>query len=156
MGWSRSLRWYLLGKDDIPLGARVNPELFDEDEFPVYCPRCGALLWRLLNNCCGGCGLKVDRGWLLVEQYLRNSSEKRLSPRVRLIGFVVSITLVLSAIPFMLLAPRGSFLDSLALWLVICGVGLDAVMRLAEVARRTTSSKFIRRCRIRRALLKDR
>lgn len=54
----------------IPPDARVSPEEFPEDEFPVYCPGCDYLLRGLQGHYCPECGREFERGRLLVEQYV--------------------------------------------------------------------------------------
>lgn len=54
----------------IPPDARVDPDRFPEEEFPLYCPACDYLLRGLPGNRCPECGQAFDRGRLLVEQYV--------------------------------------------------------------------------------------
>jgi len=64
----------LFGTRVIPRDARVNPSLFSEDEFPVYCPDCSYLLRGLPEPVCPECGTPFDRGRLLVEEYVDRGS----------------------------------------------------------------------------------
>ncbi len=52
----------------IPRDAHVDPARFSEEEFPVYCVKCGYLLRGLPDNKCPECGETFDRGRLLVQQ----------------------------------------------------------------------------------------
>jgi len=54
----------------IPPDARVSPDEFSEDEFPVYCPSCDYPLRGLQGHYCPECGREFERGRLLVEQYV--------------------------------------------------------------------------------------
>lgn len=54
----------------LPADTRVDPSLFPEDEFPVYCPSCDYLLRGLSDSRCPECGTPFDRGRLLVAQYV--------------------------------------------------------------------------------------
>lgn len=53
-----------------PPDARVSPEAFSEDEFPVFCPACDYPLRGLAGERCPECGRGFERGRLLVEQYV--------------------------------------------------------------------------------------
>ena len=55
----------------VPLGTRVDPALFPEDEYPVHCLVCGYALRGLTDNRCPECGEEFTRGHLLVELYVR-------------------------------------------------------------------------------------
>ena len=60
---------------------RVDPERFSETEFPLVCPRCEYSL-RGLGDCpCPECGTPVDRGRLLVDQYVIGAGVRH--PRLR-------------------------------------------------------------------------
>lgn len=54
----------------VPYGARVDPNRFSEDEFPVVCPKCDYALRGLPDGRCPECGTEFDRGRLLVQQYV--------------------------------------------------------------------------------------
>jgi hypothetical protein len=54
----------------IPAEARVDPDKFPEDEFPLFCPACNYELRGLPEPLCPECGRPFDRGRLLVEQYV--------------------------------------------------------------------------------------
>lgn len=79
-GWRARFRRLMHGLS-MPLDARVDPSLFPEDEFPVYCPSCDYLLRGLADNRCPECGEAFDRGRLLVEQYVLERG-KRQWPRI--------------------------------------------------------------------------
>jgi hypothetical protein len=55
----------------IPRGTRVDPALFSDAEYPVWCMRCGYWLSGLPEPRCPECGEAFDRGVLLVEEYAR-------------------------------------------------------------------------------------
>ena len=73
----------LFGTGVIPKDAAVDPALFPEEEFPVYCPKCDYLLRGLPDGKCPECGRPFQRGQLLVRQYARETSY-RLLKRTRL------------------------------------------------------------------------
>ncbi len=60
----------MFGTKVIPADARVDPAEFPDDEFPVYCEKCGYLLRGLAEPRCPECGTAFDRGRLLVRQYV--------------------------------------------------------------------------------------
>lgn len=49
---------------------RVDPTRFSEEEYPVYCVKCGYELRALTEPRCPECGTPFDRGRLLVERYV--------------------------------------------------------------------------------------
>ena len=67
--WRRLLRYRMAYGEMIPPEARVDPEAFSEEEFPVFCPDCDYLLRGLPDGRCPECGRYFERGRLLVEQY---------------------------------------------------------------------------------------
>jgi len=76
----RLLNRPLFGTKVIPPNARVDPSLFSEEDFPVYCPKCDYPLRGLVDPRCPECGEPFDRGRLLVLQYVtgRTPRYKRL------------------------------------------------------------------------------
>lgn len=54
-------------------GARVDPAAFPEDEYPVFCQRCGYELRGVSEGRCSECGQEFERGALLIEQYVRQN-----------------------------------------------------------------------------------
>lgn len=63
------LRKPLFGTVVIPRGATVDPTLFPEDDYPVYCTKCGYSLRGLSDGKCPECGTQFERGQLLVWTY---------------------------------------------------------------------------------------
>ncbi|MBP7933253.1 MAG: hypothetical protein KA354_01280 [Phycisphaerae bacterium] len=61
----------------LPQDARVDPGLFPEDEFPVYCPWCNYLLRGLPDDRCPECGKHFDPGRLLVVQYVEDKGRRQ-------------------------------------------------------------------------------
>ena len=68
----------LFGTRVIPKDAVVDPALFPEEEFPVYCPKCDYLLRGLPDGPCPECGTRFARGQLLVRQYVHGWGHKSL------------------------------------------------------------------------------
>ena len=72
--WRRSVERFLnrdlFSGRVIPRDGAVDSNLFSEDEFPVYCPKCGYLLRGLPDGRCPECGTSFERGRLLVRQYV--------------------------------------------------------------------------------------
>lgn len=54
-------------------GARVDSAAFPEDEYPVFCQRCGYELRGVAEGRCSECGQEFERGALLIEQYVRQT-----------------------------------------------------------------------------------
>lgn len=67
---SRLLRRPLFGTFVVRKDARVDPTLFSEEEFPVFCPKCRYALRGLRDGLCPECGRAFERGLLLVRQYV--------------------------------------------------------------------------------------
>ena len=67
---SRIFRKPLFGTRVIPHDARVDPAAFPEDDYPIWCPKCGYVLKGLPQDRCPECGQEFDRGRLLVWQYV--------------------------------------------------------------------------------------
>jgi hypothetical protein len=67
---SRLLYRPLFGTFVVPKDARVDPTLFSEEGFPVFCPRCRYSLRGLRDGLCPECGQPFERGALLVRQYV--------------------------------------------------------------------------------------
>ncbi len=65
-------------------GTRVDPDLFAEDEYPVYCLTCGYHLRGVGAPRCPECGTEFDRGQLLVDFYARGQ-RPRTSPTRKLL-----------------------------------------------------------------------
>lgn len=74
--WRRLLQYRFVGRRIITPDARVDPSLFPEDEFPVFCPKCDYLLRGLPDNRCPECGSEFDHGRLLVEQYVNEYGKR--------------------------------------------------------------------------------
>ncbi len=60
----------LFGTHVIPRDASVDPTLFPEQEYPVYCSKCSYLLRGLPDGKCPECGTSFERGHLLVRTYV--------------------------------------------------------------------------------------
>jgi len=60
----------LFGTHVIPRDASVDPTLFPEQEYPVYCSKCTYLLRGLPDGKCPECGTSFERGKLLVRTYV--------------------------------------------------------------------------------------
>ncbi len=71
------LRKPLFGTTVIPRNATVDPALFPEDDYPVYCNKCGYLLRGLPDGKCPECGTSFERGSLLVKAYAGYGSGAR-------------------------------------------------------------------------------
>ena len=67
---SRLLYRPLFGTFVVPKDARVDPALFSEEDFPVFCPKCRYSLRGLRDGLCPECGQPFERGGLLVRQYV--------------------------------------------------------------------------------------
>ena len=57
----RLLRRPLFGTFVVPKNARVDPAVFPEEEFPIYCLKCGYLLRGLPDGPCPECGRSCYR-----------------------------------------------------------------------------------------------
>jgi hypothetical protein len=60
----------LFGTRVIPADARVDPSLFPQEEFPIYCRNCDYLLRGLPDGPCPECGTPFERGRALVVTYV--------------------------------------------------------------------------------------
>ena len=69
----------LFGTFVVPKDARVDPALFSEEEFPVFCPKCRYSLRGLRDGLCPECGRPFERGALLVQQYVFGKQLWRLT-----------------------------------------------------------------------------
>ena len=68
--WKRLLRHRPAYGGLIPPEAQVDPNLFPDDRYPVWCPDCDYLLRGLPDGRCPECGRSFEKGRLLVEQYV--------------------------------------------------------------------------------------
>lgn len=59
----------IFGSKDVPTDASVDPTLFPEKEYPVYCPKCTYRLSGLHEQRCPECGTPYNLGKLIVHQY---------------------------------------------------------------------------------------
>jgi hypothetical protein len=98
----------LFGTVVIPGDARVDPEHFPEEDFPVHCPRCEYLLRGLAEERCPECGEPFDRGRLLVLQYAVRATKGWRSPEQR-----VLLCLGLAAALLVALTPLADYLMAL-------------------------------------------
>jgi hypothetical protein len=87
-------RWW---SDLPPPDARVDPALFPETEYPVYCMRCGYDLRGLTHAQCPECGEPFERGRLLFDQYVR-CKRPRSDRRCRLSRALVGIGMALEGL----------------------------------------------------------
>jgi hypothetical protein len=78
--------------------SRADPDLLPEDEFPVWCSKCGYELRGLAQPRCPECGSEFDRGRLLVDQYVWKRGLKPTRLR-RLAGWVGWLSLGFSLMP---------------------------------------------------------
>jgi hypothetical protein len=83
----------------LPPDARVDPDQFPPDEFPVYCMQCGYDLRGLVEPRCPECGQAFDRGRLLVDQYVRcrrprSDRRYRAGSRLSWVGCALMILLL--------------------------------------------------------------
>jgi hypothetical protein len=92
-----SARRYVRERLGIPSpNARVDPALFPEADYLVYCMRCGYDLRGLPNEQCPECGERFERGRLLVEQYVRGKRPRsdgryRFARRLGRFGWVLIV-----------------------------------------------------------------
>lgn len=132
----------LFGTRVIPPGARVDPALFAEDEFPVHCPKCDYLLRGLPDGRCPECGTEFERGRLLVEQYVTRPLEwhrrTSRSRRVLVLGVVAGFTLMgVSAyvaplvMPFLVREASASGPRAISASLEGMAMGMRAILRAA-------------------------
>ena len=63
------LRKPLFGTVVVPHDATVDPSLFSESEYPVFCTKCSYCLRGLPDSRCPECGTTFERGQLLVWTY---------------------------------------------------------------------------------------
>lgn len=107
------LRRPLFGTRVIPREARVDPALFPEEEFPIYCGRCGYNLRGLPDGPCPECGTPFDRGRDLVLSYVRfplgkwwKTSSGRWLIRFLIVGMMAVALELGRAIPYWFLLWR--------------------------------------------------
>ena len=65
---ARLLQRPLFGTQVIPRDARLNLGLLPEDQFPLYCDKCGYLLRGLPGDRCPECGTDFARHRLMLKQ----------------------------------------------------------------------------------------
>jgi hypothetical protein len=87
----------------VPRGARLDPALFPEAEYPVLCPRCAYDLHGLPDSRCPECGQGFERGRLLIDQYVRGRLPRR-HPRRRLALRLWIVGIVLVNVPWLCIA----------------------------------------------------
>ena len=96
--WPRLVRFMtrpMFGTRVIPRNARVDPDVFSEDEFPLWCGQCNYLLRGLPDGRCPECGTPFEKSHLLVQQYVRDPLGRlwrhdrlgRLFVRLVVVGF---------------------------------------------------------------------
>lgn len=132
----------LFGTRVIPKDAAVDPALFQEEEFPVYCPKCDYLLRGLPDGKCPECGQSFQRGVLLVQQYVQNEEEVflrrtffgRLFYLYMRMVYVCQVFFVAASLVAALVVFTSHFCGfdspyiSKALWMAVVGLGCSLVM----------------------------
>ncbi len=100
------LRGYRLAYGQvIPPEARVNPDEFPQEEYPVYCPDCDYLLRGLPDNHrCPECGRSFERGRLLVEQYAMEGGKRHWRRINKYAKWTLVIAIILQIIPMLALS----------------------------------------------------
>lgn len=129
----------LFGTKVIPRNAVVNPDLFAEDEFPIWCERCGYSLKQLSEGRCPECGLEFTRGRTLVIEYLtgprawrgRRLWFRRRSSATQRIGRIMCVA---GLVPLAILVLASPIVDTLF------PVGPTRQTRVSELLLRATDS----------------
>lgn len=93
------LRKPLFGMILIRRNSTVDPTLFPEDDYPVFCTKCGYCLRGLSDGKCPECGTTFARGQLLVRTYVnawsgalwRDSAARRWYWRFMVTGIALPI-----------------------------------------------------------------
>ncbi|MCH8805087.1 MAG: hypothetical protein IH986_03255 [Planctomycetes bacterium] len=110
-GWrawiARAWRYQRALGTTIPPEARVDPDRFSEEEFPVFCRKCRYQLRGLTEGRCPECGMAFERGRLLVQEYAIEGG-RPLFPRSRKVAkwclvFGIGLYAVSQITPFILL-----------------------------------------------------
>jgi len=74
--YQRFLQWAAGRRLVVPRDTRVDPSLFSEERFPIFCPKCEYLLRGLPDGRCPECGREFERSRLLVDQYVREPGRR--------------------------------------------------------------------------------
>ncbi len=97
------LRKPLFGTLVNPRDATVDPALFPEDHYPVFCTKCGYCLRGLPDGKCPECGTTFARGQLLVRTYVkvwsgvlwRDSAARKWVWRFIVTGYALPVVAIL-------------------------------------------------------------
>lgn len=133
MGWVG--RWLGL----IPRGAVVDPAVFPETDYPIWCLECGYRLDGLADGKCPECGSEFSLGNLLVEIYARGRRarfDRRRKWANRLLRLSVAAWIVLGMMVALLVWQPRWFEDALSNgnlgWLMLGALGLIALNTFAS------------------------
>ncbi len=125
----------------IPPDARVDPDKFPEEHFPLYCSSCDYLLRGLPGDRCPECGQPFDRGRLLVEQYVIQQGVQnwpRTSKYAKWSLIAGMALMIAGPMPFVILrwTPTRLFDSVFALIfpLAVGAMGLGVLLSLVSVA----------------------
>ena len=137
----------LFGTRVIPHDARVDPALFSEEDYPIYCGTCGYNLRGLPDGPCPECGKPFERGRELVVSYVLNPLGRtwwkagygRWLVRFLVVGMLAIVIEFGAAIPYYYLiwrsgqtgGPPPKYGTSLMISLHYLGYGLEIIAFLA-------------------------
>ena len=136
----------LFGTRVIPRDARVDPALFADAEFPIYCRACEYNLRGLPDGPCPECGTPFERGRELVASYVTNplgrwwrTPHGRWLIRFTVLGMIAMGLELGNSIPYWILlwrsdqtgAPPPRYGSNIAAGLRYLGYGLEVTAFLA-------------------------
>jgi hypothetical protein len=159
----------LFGTKVIPSDARVDPALFSEEEFPVYCEKCDYLLRGLPDGRCPECGQPFERGRLLALQYGDGQNQTlwtkphRWAHRLSVAAFYVCMTSGFLFVPAALGVRTLSLPDPIVLLGEVIGAALFLSLWLvcatyfvwSVCAWRESCRNGLKRRRVREAFLRE-